>query len=66
MKKYRITDRDNAEAKFMRETEEMFGFKFPRIPKKSEHGEIVDFRFEAYCNVTVYEDGYVSRDYIGD
>lgn len=66
MKKYRITDRDNTIANFMRETEETFAFKFDRKPKKSEHGEIVSVRFEAYCDVTVYEDGYESRRYIGD
>ena len=30
------------------------------------HGKIVDIRFEAYHDVTVYEDGHEERFYIGD
>lgn len=30
------------------------------------HGKVVDFRQEAFYDVTVYEDGYEDRFYIGD
>ena len=30
------------------------------------HGKIVDTRFDPYHDVTVYEDGYETRFYIGD
>lgn len=30
------------------------------------HGKVVDTRFEAYHDVTVYEDGYEDRFYIGE
>ena len=31
-----------------------------------DHGRIVDTRFDAYHDVTVYEDGHEERYYIGD
>ena len=30
------------------------------------HGKVIDFRFDAYHDVTVYEDGYEEKYYIGD
>ena len=36
------------------------------VTKQSEHGKVVDYRMEAYCDVMVYEDGYEERYYIGD
>lgn len=30
------------------------------------HGRIVDVRFDAYHDVTVYEDGFEERNYIGE
>lgn len=32
----------------------------------SEHGNLVEYRFDAYHDVKVYEDGYVEKFYIGD
>ena len=32
----------------------------------SDHGKVVDYRFEAFFDVLVYEDGYEERFYIGD
>ena len=34
--------------------------------KSSPHGKVVDYRFEPYHDVTVYEDGYEDWFYIGD
>lgn len=34
--------------------------------RNGEHGALVDYRFEAYCDVFVYEDGYEERFYIGE
>lgn len=31
-----------------------------------EHGRIIETRFDPYHDVTVYEDGYEERYYIGD
>ena len=31
-----------------------------------EHGKMIDYRFEAYYDVKVYEDGYEEWFYIGD
>jgi len=31
-----------------------------------KHGKIIDTHFEAFHDVTVYEDGYEERFYIGD
>lgn len=44
------------------------GFKGfdPNEKPKSEHGAIADRRMDAYHDVTVYEDGYEEKDYIGD
>lgn len=37
------------------------------IPRRSEeHGNLVEYRFDAYHDVKVYEDGYVESFYIGD
>lgn len=33
---------------------------------EKRHGKIVSTRFEPYHDVTVYEDGYEERYYIGD
>lgn len=30
------------------------------------HGKLVEYRFDAYHDVKVYEDGYVEKYYIGD
>jgi hypothetical protein len=35
-------------------------------PKVGPHGKVVDVRFEPYHDVTVYEDGYEERFYIGE
>ena len=37
-----------------------------KIRKYKPHGDRVDFRQEAYHDVTVYEDGYEDMYYIGD
>lgn len=34
--------------------------------KQSEHGQLIDYRLEAYCDVMVFEDGYEVRYDIGD
>lgn len=31
-----------------------------------QHGKVVKRTFSAYHDETIYEDGYVDRDYIGD
>lgn len=35
-------------------------------PQAGEHGKCVDYRFEAYHDVHVYEDGYEEWLYIGE
>lgn len=41
-------------------------FKDWEEPTPSEHGKVVDYRCEAFYDVTVYEDGYEDRYYVGD
>ena len=37
-----------------------------KTPMEREHGKLVDFKWEPYHDVYVYEDGYEDRYYIGD
>ena len=37
-----------------------------KTPNEKLHGNVEDFRFEPYHDVTVYEDGYEDWNYIGD
>jgi len=34
--------------------------------KSDVHGKLIEYRFDAYHDVKVYEDGYVEKFYIGD
>ena len=42
--------------------------EFTRCPYEVSgiHGKLVEYRFDAYHDVKVYEDGYVEKFYIGD
>ena len=37
-----------------------------KTPMEKEHGKIVGYRMDPYHDVTIYEDGYEDRFYIGE
>lgn len=51
---------------FMGIVNETIGMRPQLSPEEKIHGKVVKTRMEAYHDVTVYEDGYEERDYIGD
>lgn len=42
-------------------------FAYQEEPEStSKHGKVVEYRFDAYNDIKVYEDGHEERYYIGD
>lgn len=51
---------------FMGIVDETIGMRPQLSPLEKIHGKVIETRMEAYHDVTVYEDGYEDRYYIGD
>lgn len=56
---------NNAIAQDLDEIFRIIGLK-ENTTESKEHGKVVEYRQEAYCDVKVYEDGYEERFYIGE